>query len=134
VVPLRADQKALDRQAIERLREDYDVAQGRFSPDGRFLAYLSNEADPEKMQVYVRPFDATKPEAPPPGSAVRVSKKGALGMIFWRQDAKEMYFMIHLCHAGNAWPRAVDRRSFRHALGGVPTAFLNARLNAASDS
>jgi Tol biopolymer transport system component len=69
------------------------VVQGRFSPDGRFLAYLSNEADAEKMQVYVRPFDPNKPETPGPGSAVQVSKNGSIGMIFWRQDAKEMYFM-----------------------------------------
>jgi len=93
VVPLRANEKALDRKAIEWLREDYDVVQGRFSPDGRFLAYLSNEADAEKMQVYVRPFDPNKPETPGPGSAVQVSKNGSIGMIFWRQDAKEMYFM-----------------------------------------
>jgi Tol biopolymer transport system component len=93
VVPLRANEKALDRKAIEWLREDYDVVQGRFSPDGRFLAYLSNEADAEKLQVYVRPFDANKPETPAPGSAVQVSKNGSIGMIFWRQDGKEMYFM-----------------------------------------
>jgi Tol biopolymer transport system component len=93
VVPLRAGEKALDRKAIEWLREDYDAVQGRFSPDGRFLAYLSNEADAEKMQVYVRPFDASKPETPGPGSAVQVSKNGSIGMIFWRQDGKEMYFM-----------------------------------------
>ncbi len=85
--------KALDRKAIDWLREDYDVVQGRFSPDGRFLAFLSNEVTARRMQVYVRPFDANKPEAPPPGSAVQVSKNGAIGMIFWRQDGKEMYFM-----------------------------------------
>ena len=84
---------ALDRKALEWLREDYDVVQGRFSPDGRFLAFLSNEADGEKMQVVVRPFDANKPDAPGPGPAVQVSKDGALGMIFWRQDGKEMYFL-----------------------------------------
>jgi eukaryotic-like serine/threonine-protein kinase len=93
VVPLRPEVKALDRQAIDWLREDYDVIQGRFSPDGRFIAYLSNETEQDRMQVYVRPFDANKPEAPPPGSAVQVSKNGAMGMVFWRQDSKEMYFM-----------------------------------------
>jgi eukaryotic-like serine/threonine-protein kinase len=94
LVPLRPDQKALDRKEIDWLREDYDVVQGRFSPDGRFLAYLSNEADAERMQVYVRPFDASKPEAPGPGAAVQVSKGvGAIGMVFWREDGKEMYFL-----------------------------------------
>ncbi len=92
VVPLGVGEKALDRKGIEWLREDYEVAQGRFSADGRFLAYLSNEADGERMEVYVRPFDANKPETSA-GPTVRVSKNGALGMIFWRQDGKEMYFM-----------------------------------------
>src|SRR4029450_3003436 len=93
VVPLRPEVKALDRQAIDWLREDYDVIQGRFSPDGRFMAYLSNEANIDKMEVYVRPFDASKPDSPPSGSPVQVSKNGAMGMIFWRQDSKEMYFI-----------------------------------------
>lgn len=95
LVSLRPDQPALDRKAIEWLREDYDVVQGRFSPDGRFLAFLSNEGDPEHLQVYVRPFDSNKPEAPGAGAAVQVSKNkgGVAGMIFWRKDGKEMYYM-----------------------------------------
>ena len=93
VVPIGNTEKALDRKALEWLREDYDVIQGRFSPDSRSLAFLSNEADGETMQVYVRPFDPNKPEAPGPGPAVQVSKNGAIGMIFWRQDGKEMYFL-----------------------------------------
>ena len=45
------------------------------------------------MQLYVRPFDASKPEAPGPGPVVQVSKDGATGMIAWRQDGRELYFM-----------------------------------------
>jgi Tol biopolymer transport system component len=93
VVPIGDNQKALDRKAIEWLREDYDAVQGRFSPDERFLAFLSNEANPERTEVYVRPFDASKPQAPGPGPAVQVSRNGANGMIFWRQDGKELYFL-----------------------------------------
>jgi Tol biopolymer transport system component len=92
LVPLDPGQAPLERKAIEWLREDYDVAQGRFSPDGRYLAFLSNEADGETMDVYVRPFDASKPDGPA-GPAVRVSKDGALGLIFWREDGKELYFL-----------------------------------------
>jgi Tol biopolymer transport system component len=93
VVPLRQDEKPLERKAIDWVREDYDVAQGRFSPDMHYLAFLSNQADGEKMQVWVRPFDASKPEAPGPGPAIQISKNGALGMISWRQDGREMYFL-----------------------------------------
>jgi len=92
LVPVTTNQPALERKAIEWLREDFDALQGRFSPDGRYIAFLSNEADPDRLEVYVRPFDPNKPEAPA-GPAVRVSKNGAIGMISWREDAKEMYFI-----------------------------------------
>ena len=45
------------------------------------------------MQVYVRPFDASKPDAPPEGPVVQMSKNGVLGMINWRRDGKEMYYL-----------------------------------------
>ena len=41
----------------------------------------------------MRPFDASKPDAGATGPAVQVSKDGAIGMITWRQDGKELYFM-----------------------------------------
>jgi Tol biopolymer transport system component len=93
LVPLEGNQKALERKEIDWLREDYDAGQGRFSPDNRFLAFLSNEADVDRGEVYVRPFDASKPDAGATGPAVQVSKDGAIGMITWRQDGKELYFM-----------------------------------------
>jgi WD40-like Beta Propeller Repeat len=92
LVPVTTNQPALERKAFEWLREDFDALQGRFSPDGRHIAFLSNEADPDRLEVYVRPFDPNKPEAPA-GPPVRVSKNGAIGMITWREDAKEMYFI-----------------------------------------
>jgi len=92
LVPVTTNQPALERKAIEWLREDFDALQGRFSPDGRYIAFLSNEADPDRLEVYVRPFDPNKPEAPA-GPAVRVSKNGAIGMVSWREDSKEMYFI-----------------------------------------
>jgi Tol biopolymer transport system component len=93
LVPIGTNAKASERKEIDWLREDYDVGQGRFSPDNRFLAFVSNEANVDRGEVYVRPFDASKPDAPPPGPAVQVSKDGAIGMIFWRQDGKELYYM-----------------------------------------
>jgi Tol biopolymer transport system component len=94
VVPLRPNEKGLDRKAIEWLREDYDAFAGRFSPDGRMLAFMSNEADVLKAQLYVRPFDPNKPDAPA-GPAVQMTniKAGIGGLPSWRQDGKEMYFM-----------------------------------------
>ena len=92
LVPVTSNEPPLERKAIDWLREDYEAAQLRFSPDGKYAAYLSNEADVTTLQVYVRPFDASKPAG---GSAVQISKNkgGANGMIFWRQDGKELLYM-----------------------------------------
>jgi Tol biopolymer transport system component len=92
MIPVQTQEKALDRKALEWLREDYEAFDGRFSPDGRFLAYGSNEVDVRTSQIYVRPFSSSKPEAPA-GPAVQVTNlKGGAGDIVWRQDGKEMYF------------------------------------------
>jgi hypothetical protein len=44
-------------------------------------------------EVYVRPFDRNKPDAPPEGKIVRISNNGAAGMLNWRQDGKELYYL-----------------------------------------
>ena len=94
VVPLSGDQNALERDAIEWLRDEYNVAQARFSPDSRFMAYVSNEIEAETFEVYVRPFDASKSDVSAGGAkAVQVSAAGTLGMIAWRRDGKELYYL-----------------------------------------
>ena len=94
VVPRGGEQNALERPAIEWLRDEYSVAQARLSPDSRFMAYLSDETEAEIFEVYVRPFDASRPEAGAgDASPVQVSNAGARGMIFWRQDGKELYYL-----------------------------------------
>ncbi len=92
LVPIGGNQKAADRKEIDWLREEFDAGQGRFSPDNRYIAFLSNEANPDRGEVYVRPFDPTKPEANP-GPQVQITKDGAIGMVTWRQDGKELYYM-----------------------------------------
>jgi Tol biopolymer transport system component len=100
VVPLDRNQQALEREAIEWLRDEYEAAQGRFSPDSRFIAYLSNEGKSTEeinsnlYEVYVRPFDPAKSDVSAGDERpVQVSTAGALGMISWRQDGKEMYYL-----------------------------------------
>jgi Tol biopolymer transport system component len=92
MVPVQSQEKALDRKAIEWLREDYEAFDGHFSPDGRFLAYGSNEVDVRTMQAYVRAFDSNKPGAPA-GPATQITNvKGGIGGLAWRGDGKEMFF------------------------------------------
>ena len=58
---------------------------GRFSPDGRYLAYSSNPSG--TFAVYVAPLKGTA------GKPLQVSKEPALGGIVWRGDGKELFFM-----------------------------------------
>jgi hypothetical protein len=67
---------------------------GRFSPDGRFLAY--NITDPKqagRFHVVVRPFDASNIAPAPPAAVRQVSQANAIGGIGWRADGKELYFL-----------------------------------------
>jgi Tol biopolymer transport system component len=89
VVPT-AGSDAATRKATELSREEFVVNGGVLSPDGRFIAFTSNET--EAFELYVRPFDAAT------GAAVgatkhRVSKDGAGGLMVWRSDGRELYFM-----------------------------------------
>jgi Tol biopolymer transport system component len=70
-------------------RKPFPVAQtaagetnGKFSPDGKWVAYQSDETGHD--EVFVRPF-------PGPGPSVRVSTGGGQG-AFWRHDGKELFY------------------------------------------
>jgi Tol biopolymer transport system component len=89
LVPLAGSDPAA-RKEIEYLRNEFDNSMGRVSLDGRFVAYRSDEAKPEQLEVYVRPFNALRPAAGDKKS--RISKNGALGMLHWRADGKEIFF------------------------------------------
>lgn len=89
LVPLTVSDPAA-RKAIEYLRDEFDDGVGRLSPDDRFIAYLSDEAKPERFEVYVRPFDAAKRAAD--DKKWQVSKDGVSGMLHWRGDGKEIFF------------------------------------------
>ena len=54
-----------------------------FSPDGRFVAYVSNESG--AFEVYVRSFPATT------GGKWRISQTGGY-QPRWRRDGKELFF------------------------------------------
>ena len=60
-----------------------NAAQGKMSPDGRWLAYASDESG--RWQVYVQPF-------PPTGAQQQVSVNGG-SEPRWRQDGHELFFL-----------------------------------------
>jgi Tol biopolymer transport system component len=70
-------------------RKPFPVAQtaaeetyGKFSPDGKWVAYQADETG--HFEVFVRPF-------PGPGPEVRVSTGGGQS-AFWRHDGKELFY------------------------------------------
>ena len=75
--------------ARELIREEFDARAGRISPNGRFLAYSSNQSG--RFEVHVAPFDASAGVWK--AAASQVSKEGAMGGTYWRQDGREMYFL-----------------------------------------
>jgi eukaryotic-like serine/threonine-protein kinase len=57
--------------------------QGQFSPDGRWVAYVSNESGPN--EVYTAPF-------PGPGGKRQISSGGGV-LPRWRRDGKEIFYL-----------------------------------------
>ncbi len=101
-------------------QSDFAQAAGRFSPDGRWIAYHSNESG--KDEIYVRPFDASAASGSPPaaGTAVTgkwmVSKDGGT-VPLWRGDGKEMFYL-----APNGVAMAVDVNTSGVFQAGIPEA------------
>jgi serine/threonine protein kinase/Tol biopolymer transport system component len=71
-----------DRKPFPVAQTAAEETNGRFSPDGKWVAYQSDETG--HFEVFVRPF-------PGAGSAVRVSTGGG-GSPFWRHDGKELFY------------------------------------------
>ncbi len=75
-----------DRSYTPLLKEDYRETQPQLSPDGRWLAYSSDESG--EGQVYVRPFpDVAK------GGRWQVSTNGG-NSPRWSPDGSELYYLI----------------------------------------
>lgn len=64
------------------ITSDFNQPHGAFSPDGRWVAYASNESG--HMEVYVAPF-------PGPGRKWQISTQGG-SWPQWRDDSRELYY------------------------------------------
>jgi Tol biopolymer transport system component len=101
-----------DRQTKPwRVRADTraEVWQSEFSPDSRWLAYMSEESG--RPEVYVEPLPAT-------GGRWQISTRGG-GEPHWRADGKELFFLsadgtlMSIDVNGADWQRATPTRRFR---------------------
>jgi eukaryotic-like serine/threonine-protein kinase len=64
------------------LETPFAEVQPEFSPDGRWIAYASNESG--RFEVFVRPY-------PGPGGKIQVSNEGGFEPA-WRRDGKELFY------------------------------------------
>jgi Tol biopolymer transport system component len=77
VLPLEGDRKPLPF-----VKTPFNEYGPEFSPDGRFLAYVSNESG--RFEVYVRPF-------PGPGPRRQVSAGGGTSPV-WSKSSGELFY------------------------------------------
>jgi Tol biopolymer transport system component len=71
------------RNSIEVVRTRFDERDGQFSPDGKWIAYQSNESG--RFEVYVQNF-------PHPALKATISRGGG-AQVRWRADGKELFFV-----------------------------------------
>ena len=72
-----------DRKTYPFLQSNFSAREATFSPDGKWLAYCSNESG--EYRVYVVPF-------PGPGGKWQVSRGDGRGPL-WRRDGKELFYL-----------------------------------------
>jgi hypothetical protein len=70
-------------EGFERLRSSFTERAPEFSPDGRWIAYESNESG--NLQVYVAAFPGAE-------TKVQVSSSGGITPA-WRADGKELFYV-----------------------------------------
>src|SRR5215831_8924620 len=72
-----------DRKPFPVVRTNFDEDLAQFSPDGKWIAYQSNESD--RSEIYVEPF-------PGPGDHPQVSTNGG-AQVRWGRDGKELFYI-----------------------------------------
>jgi hypothetical protein len=72
-----------DRAPFPVVATEFNESNAQFSPDGKWIAYQSNESG--RSEVYLQPF-------PGPGARMRVSTDGG-DQARWRRDGKELFFL-----------------------------------------
>jgi eukaryotic-like serine/threonine-protein kinase len=72
-----------DRKPYPFVETQFNAQAGKFSPDGHWVAYVSNDSGQD--EIYIAPF-------PGPGSRVQVSSAGG-SQPRWRRDGRELFFL-----------------------------------------
>jgi len=111
VLPLTGESKP-----FALVQRDFDQDQGQFSPDGRWVAYASNESG--RYEVFMRRGVEPPDRWPKDSETVVVSTEGGTAPR-WRADGKELYFI-----APDGTVMATDVRGGEQVSVGVPRALF----------
>jgi Tol biopolymer transport system component len=107
-----------DRKAVRVDDSKFNETIPSISPDGRWVAYTSNESG--QPEVYVRPLKtdsvAASPSAGPMASGKWMVSKGGGGSPLWRRDGKELFYLSSI--GGTAMAVDVSTSGVFHA--GIP--------------
>jgi dipeptidyl aminopeptidase/acylaminoacyl peptidase len=110
-----------NRKPIPFLQSPFNEKQGQVSPDGRWMAYASDESG--RWEVYVQSF-------PMPGAKRAVSIGGG-DQPRWRRDGSELFYLSadHMLMAvdvrrGERWKAGTPRRLFQVRLSQMSANFL----------
>jgi Tol biopolymer transport system component len=77
-----------DRKPWVFLKTSFNEKLGAFSPDGRWVAYMSDETG--RMEIYIRPFGGSAAS----GAAAQWQVSTAGGVFpKWRSDGRELYYL-----------------------------------------
>ena len=105
-----------ERKPVPVAQTSFDEREGQFSPDGRWVAYVSNETG--RDEVYVRPFPAQ-------GGKSQVSAAGGVDPR-WRRDGQELFYVAPDGHL-MAVPMQVTQ-PMSTPTPGVPVSLFRPRL------
>jgi serine/threonine protein kinase/Tol biopolymer transport system component len=78
------------------VQTNFDERDGQFSPDGKWIAFESNETG--RYEIYLQPF-------PGPGPKIPVSSSGG-AQVRWRHDGRELFYIAldgHLTSVPIQW-------------------------------
>jgi eukaryotic-like serine/threonine-protein kinase len=106
-----------DSKPVPFARTGFDEAQGRFSPNGHWVAYVSNQSG--MNEIYVRQFaDDFSGGSAGAGGTVLVSRGGGTAPR-WRGDGRELFYL-----APTGKMMAVDVTADTQFRAGTPTALF----------
>ena len=104
-----------ERKPAPYLQTQFSERQGKFSPDGRWIAYTSDESGPDQYQIYVQSF--------PAGSGKFMISAGGGTQPRWRRDGKEIFYI-----AADGKVMAVDVKTTPKFEAGAPKALFDPRI------